>query len=59
MLIGLRFLLLFALIGCGITLLSYLFTRNPRFLKITALIAKVTGVAVLLIIGLYVLERGL
>lgn len=59
MLIGLRFLLLFALIGCGVTMLSYLFTRNPRFLKFTAMIAKVSGVAVLLIVALYVLERGL
>lgn len=59
MLIGLRFLLLFAVLACSVTFLSYLFTRNPRFLKITGAIAKITGVALLAILALYALERGI
>lgn len=57
MLIGLRLLLMVAIVGCSATLLGYLFTRNPRFLEFTKLIIKVAvllGAAIALI---YVLER--
>jgi hypothetical protein len=59
MLIGLRFLLLFVVLGCAVTFLSYLFTKNPRFLKITGTIVKISAVALVLIVALYALERGI
>lgn len=57
MLIGLRFLLLFAVMGVAITSLAYLFTRKPRFLALTKTIIKVTLGFVALIAVLYLLER--
>ncbi len=51
MLIGIRFLLLFAVAGIAITGLAYLFTRNPRFLALTKLVARIT----LLLVGLMAL----
>jgi hypothetical protein len=57
MLIGLRFLLLFAIMAAGITFLGYVFTRNPRFLHYTKLIIKVTLGFGALIAVIYVAER--
>jgi hypothetical protein len=58
-LIGLRFLLLFAVMASAITFLGFLFTRNPRFLRYTKLIIKVTLAFAALIALLYVVERVL
>ncbi len=57
MLIGLRFLLLFAVMAASITFLGFLFTKNPRFLYYTKLIIKVTLTFAALIAILYVGER--
>lgn len=57
MLIGLRFLLLFAVMAASITFLGYLFTRNPRFLHYTKLIIKVTLGFAALIAVIYLAER--
>ena len=58
MLIGIRFLLMLAVLASGIALLAYLFTRNPRFLRFTLLIVKgVLGLVVL--IGVIVLAERL
>lgn len=59
MLIGLRFLLLFAVMGISITFLGYLFTKNPRFLAATKMIIKVTLAFAALIALIYVVERVL
>ncbi|MBC7622902.1 MAG: hypothetical protein H7232_05925 [Aeromicrobium sp.] len=59
MLIGLRFLLLFAVMGISITFLGYLFTKNPRFLAATKMIIKVTLAFAALIALIYVVERML
>ncbi|MEI6737258.1 MAG: hypothetical protein WCL29_02130 [Pseudomonadota bacterium] len=57
MLIGLRFLLLFAVMAASISFLGYLFTKNPRFLYYTKLIIKVTLSFAALIVVIYVAER--
>ncbi|MCA2999323.1 MAG: hypothetical protein ING75_12040 [Rhodocyclaceae bacterium] len=57
MLIGLRFLLLFAVMGASITLLGYLFTKNPRFLAAAKMIIKVTLAFAALIAVIYLVER--
>ena len=57
MLIGLRLLLMVAVIACSATFLGYLFTRNPRFLKLTKTIIKVTLLFAALIAVIYVAER--
>jgi len=59
MLIGLRFLLLFAVMGASITFLGYLFTKNPRFLHATKMIIKVTLAFAALIAIIYIVERVL
>ena len=57
MLIGLRLLLMIAVIACSATVLGYLFTRNPRLLKLTRNIVKVTLLFAALIAMVYVVER--
>lgn len=59
MLIGLRLLLMVALIAVSATFLGFLFTRNPRFLKLTKTIIKVTLLFVAVIAVVYVAERVL
>jgi hypothetical protein len=59
MLIGLRLLLLIAVMAISITFLGYLFTRNPRFLQFTKLIIKITLGFAALIAVIYVAERVL
>jgi hypothetical protein len=58
MLIGLRLLLMVALIASAATLLGYLFTRQPRFLLLTKTIVKVTLLVAGLIGLIYLLERA-
>ncbi len=57
MLIGLRLLLIVAVIACSATFLGYLFTKNPRFLILTRNIIKVTLLFAALIAVIYVAER--
>ncbi len=57
MLIGLRLLLIVAVIACSATFLGYLFTKNPRLLKLTHNIIKVTLLFAALIAVIYVAER--
>lgn len=57
MLIGLRLLFLVAGFAIAITFLGYLFTRNPRFLRLTKSILKVTLLFTALIAVIYILER--
>ncbi|MBL8525734.1 MAG: hypothetical protein JNN20_18790 [Betaproteobacteria bacterium] len=57
MLIGLRLLLMVAVIASAATLLGYLFTRNPRFLQLTKNIVKVTLLIAVAVGVIYVLER--
>ena len=46
-----------ALVAASATFLSFLFTRNPRFLKLTKLIIKVTLLFAAVIAVIYVAER--
>jgi hypothetical protein len=48
-----------ALIAVSATFLGFLFTRNPRFLKLTKTIIKVTLLFVAVIAVIYVAERVL
>ena len=57
MLIGLRLLLMVALIAVSATFLGFVFTRNPRFLILTKSIIKITLLFAALIAVLYVAER--
>ena len=57
MVIGLRLLLLFAVMAASISFLAYLFTKNPRFLKATLMIIKVTLGFAALIAVIYLVER--
>jgi hypothetical protein len=57
MLIGLRLLLMIAVIGCSATFLGYLFTKNPRFLRLTRNIIKVTLLFAAVIAVVYLAER--
>ena len=57
MLIGLRILLMVAVIASSAAFLGYLFTRNPRFLKLTRNIIKVTLLFAAFIAVIYVAER--
>jgi hypothetical protein len=57
MLIGLRLLLMVALVAASATFLGYLFTRNPRFLKLTKTIIKVTLLFAAVIAVIYIAER--
>ena len=57
MLIGLRLLLMVAVIAISATFLGFLFTRNPRFLKLTKNLIKVTILFAALIAVVYLAER--
>jgi len=57
MLIGLRLILMLAVVAGSATFLGYLFTRNPKFLRFTKNIIKVALLFAALIATLYVLER--
>ncbi|MCY7389516.1 MAG: hypothetical protein LH481_15900 [Burkholderiales bacterium] len=57
MLIGLRLLLMVAVIAISGTLLAYLFTRNPLFLKFTKSIVKVTVLFAAAVAVIYIAER--
>lgn len=57
MLIGLRLLLMIAVIAVSATFLGYLFTRNPRFLKLTRNIIKVTLVFAAVIALVFLSDR--
>jgi hypothetical protein len=57
MLIGLRLLFLLAGLAIAVTSLGFLFTRNPRFLKLTKSILKGTVLIAALIAVIYILER--
>lgn len=57
MLIGVRFLLLFAVAAIAITSLGYLFTRNPRFLLLTKNLVKLTLLFAGLLALMYIAER--
>ena len=57
MLIGLRLLLMVAVLAISATFLGYLFTKNPRFLKLTKNIIKVTLLFAAVIAVVYIAER--
>lgn len=57
MLIGLRLILMVAVVAGSATFLGYLFTRNPKFLRFTKNIVKVALLFAAVIAALYVLER--
>ena len=57
MLIGLRLLLMLAVITISATFLGYLFTKNPRFLKLTKSIIKVTLLVAAAVAVIYIVER--
>ncbi len=57
MLIGLRLLLMVAMLAITATFLGYLFTKNPRFLKLTKNIIKVTLLFAAVIAVVYIAER--
>ena len=59
MLIGLRLLLMVAVIAISATFLGYLFTKNPRFLRLTVNIIKVTLLFAAVIAVVYIAERVL
>ena len=59
MLIGLRLLLMVAVIAVSATFLGFLFTKNPRLLKLTKNIIKVTLLFAALIALIYIAERVL
>ena len=59
MLIGLRLLFLVAGFAIAVSFLGYIFTKNPRFLKLSRSIIKVTLLFAALISVIYVLERVL
>ena len=55
--IGIRLLILIAGFAIAVTFLAYLFTKNPKLLRLTKTIIKVTlGLATLIAI-IYILER--
>lgn len=57
MLIGLRLLLMVAVIAISATFLGYIFTRNPRFLKLTKNMIKVTLLLAGAVAVIYIAER--
>lgn len=59
MLIGLRMLLVIAVMAAAISFLTFLFTKNPKFLGYTKLIIKVTFAFVAFVAIIYVAERFL
>ena len=59
MLIGLRLLLMVAVLAISATFLGFLFTRNPRLLSLTKNIIKVTLLLAAAIAVIFVVERTL
>ena len=59
MLIGLRLLLMVAVIAVSGAFLGFLFTKNPRFLQLTKNIIKVTFLFAAAIAVVYIAERML
>ena len=59
MLIGLRLLLMVAVLAISATFLGFLFTRNPRLLTLTKNIIKVTLLLAAAIAVVFVVERAL
>jgi len=59
MLIGLRILLMIAVIAISGAFLGFLFTRNPRFLQFAKNIIKVTLLFAAVIAVVYIAERVL
>ena len=59
MLIGLRLLLMVAVLAISATFLGFLFTRNPRLLTLTKNIIKVTLLLAAAIAVIFVVERTL
>ena len=57
MLIGLRLFLMVAVLAVSATFLGYLFTKNPRFLKLTKDIIKVTLLLAAVIAVITIAER--
>jgi Na+-driven multidrug efflux pump len=57
MLIGIRILLLFAVLVCATTFIVYLFTKNIEFYKLTLNILKITGLIVAVIAVVFLAER--
>lgn len=57
MLIGLRLLLMVAVIAVSGAFLGFLFTKNPRFLQLTKNIIKVTLLFAAAIAVVYIAER--
>ena len=59
MLIGLRLLLMVAVLAISATFLGFLLTRNPRLLTLTKNIIKVTLLLAAAIAVIFVVERTL
>ncbi len=59
MLIGLRILLMVAVLAISATFLGFLFTRNPRLLMLAKNIIKVTLLLAAAIAVVFVVERAL
>lgn len=59
MLIGLRILLMVAVLAISATFLGFLFTRNPRLLTLAKNIIKVTLLLAAAIAVVFVVERAL
>ena len=59
MLIGLRLLLMVAVLAISATFLGFLFTRNPRLLTLTKNIIKVSLLLAAAIAVIFVVERTL
>jgi hypothetical protein len=59
MLIGLRMLLMIAVIAISGAFVAFLFTRNPRLLQLTKSIFKVTVLFAAVIAVVYIAERVL
>jgi hypothetical protein len=58
-LIGLRFLLIFAAFAISAAFLTYLFTKRPQYLLLTKNLLKLTLLFAAIIAVIYVLERML
>lgn len=59
MLIGLRFLLIFAAFAVSASFLTYLFTKRPQYLLLTKNLLKLTFLFVAILGVIYVVERVL
>lgn len=57
MLIGIRILLLLAVLACATTFIVYIFTKNVEFYKLTLNILKITGLFVAVVAVIFLAER--